>query len=278
MPLPKSNELESLKNSYADVLRLLSNLIEMREYSSKGYSSDITEYCKGMALKMGMSEEDAEHLAVAGLLRDIGKVSISDDILNEPLDQLDVNNQRKIKNYPVVGEALLHEIESLAQPARFIRNIKESFDGNGFPDGLSGEDIPLGSRILTVINDYYALQDGNLIIGELFSAAKALDYLDNHSGDIYDPKIVTAFKEHLGHGESAEETSSEEPEEEVVVEENYIVSAQALENGMTLDEDIVTSLGVILLNKGKVLRKFTIMHLQKLEQTLSEEFKIHIKK
>jgi response regulator RpfG family c-di-GMP phosphodiesterase len=273
MPISNSNELETLKSSFTDVLRLLSNLIEMREYSSKGFSSDIVQYCKSMAQKMGMNEEDAGHLEISALLRDIGKVSISDDHLKTPLDQLDTNNQRKVKNYPVVGEALLHEIESLSQPAKFIRNIKENFDGNGFPDGLAGKDIPLGSRILSVINDYYALQDGNLIIGEIFSAAKALDYLDQHSGSLYDPEVISAFKDTLGHGGSARDAIQEE--ENIV--QNHLVAATDLENGMTLDQDIVTSMGVILLNKGKTLRKFTIMHLQNLEKTLSENFKIHIK-
>lgn len=267
--MPKSSRYESLKSSYSDVLRLLSNMIEMRQYSSKGCSSDISEYCKNIAIKMDMSEEESNYLSVAGLLRDIGKVSISDDLLNIPYKELNDEQKKKVKNYPVVGEALLQEIESLAEPAKFIRSFKERYDGEGYPEGLSGEDIPLGSRILAVVNDYYALQDGNLVIGENFTTDKAIEYLDERAGKAYDPNVLSTFKQLLGHGEEETEKAQEEA---------LKVSASDLENGMVLAQDIVTSMGVILLNKGKTVRKFTIMHLQNLEKTLSEEFDIYIQK
>ncbi len=254
---------DTLKESYSNTVRIFSRLIEMRDGTLRSNSHEVAESVKSIAEKMGMSEDDIKSLTHAGMLREIGKISFPDAMIKRPMEDLDDISLKEIKKFTVIGEGVLMPVEPLRDAAKIIRSFKEHYDGSGFPDGLKGEDIPIGSRILAIVNDYYALMNGTLRSG-IHSAVEARDFIVSHKSTRYDPAIVDMFIEQLGH-----------IEEDKKGFEKQVVPAQ-LKYGMRLTKDLVTSGGVLLLSRGHVLGEHMIKQIVNLEKSLGEKFVLFV--
>jgi hypothetical protein len=109
-----------------------------------------------VARKLGLSEEETEDIEQAALLHDVGKMGISDAVLGKP-GPLDAGEWEEIKEHPKVGERIVASIESLAHLAPIVRAEHEWWNGQGYPDGLSGEEIPLASRIVLACDAFHAM-------------------------------------------------------------------------------------------------------------------------
>jgi len=257
----------TLKDNYSSTIKVFSNFIEMREGSLRGQSKKIAEQASKLILIHEKDEDYAQQVSFAGMLRDIGKIGFSDRLFNKPVDAMTKEDKEEYAKHPVIGAGILMALEPLQTAAKLIRNYREHYDGKGYPDGLAGKEIPLGSRILAVVSDFYTLQSGSLI-SERLSKQEARNYLLEFKGSIYDPNIVDAFIKNLG--EITEEEKLSKTQEKRV-------AAKDLVKHMVLTRDIVTKDGILLLSSGHKLGDHIITQIINLECSLDADFEIYIK-
>ena len=135
----------------------LARAVDERMAVQHEHSWQVAEYAVGIAGRLGWAERDLELLQMAAILHDVGKVSIPDHVLRKP-QPLNEREWETIKQNPVRGAEMVSRIQGLETIVPWIRHSLERLDGSGYPDGLSGEDIPLACRILHVADAYDAMR------------------------------------------------------------------------------------------------------------------------
>jgi diguanylate cyclase (GGDEF)-like protein len=153
---------------------------------------DVTELCRRMAERLDLRDEDREPLVQAAALHDIGKAAVPDTILSKP-GPLDADEWAFIRQHTVVGERILAAAPALTRAAVLVRSSHERVDGNGYPDGLKGDEIPFGSRIVAVCDAYDAMTSTRPYRPTPMSSEGAQAELRRAAGTQFDPEIVEAF-------------------------------------------------------------------------------------
>ena len=153
--------------------------------------SDVAGLCQAVATKLEIPEEEMATLLQAAALHDVGKVAIPDAILDKP-GPLDETEWEFMRTHTVIGERIVSAAPALTQAAKVIRSTHERFDGTGYPDALSGSEIPLGSRIIAVCDAFDAMTS-NRPYRTAMSLEGALSELRRNVGDQFDPEVVEAF-------------------------------------------------------------------------------------
>jgi HD-GYP domain-containing protein (c-di-GMP phosphodiesterase class II) len=143
-----------------------------------------------------MEGEELDVLARAAELHDVGKIAIPDAILTKP-GPLDAEEWRFMSRHTILGERILTAAAALRPVARLVRSSHERFDGNGYPDGLCGEGIPLGARIIFVCDAFDAMTSDRSYSAAI-PVADALAELRACAGTQFDPRVVDAFVASLG--------------------------------------------------------------------------------
>jgi diguanylate cyclase (GGDEF)-like protein/putative nucleotidyltransferase with HDIG domain len=183
---------------------LATALVERDRYTGE-HSAFVVEMAKTVAAALGLDEVEVERVGHAALLHDIGKVGVPDRILNKtgPLagDEWEV-----MREHPVIGERILRAIPGMGSVARIVRHEHERFDGSGYPDGLVGGRIPLGSRIILACDAYHAMTSDRSYRAAM-PHADAVAELVRCSGTQFDPCVITALVGSLGPGEPRFTTS-----------------------------------------------------------------------
>jgi len=180
-----------LEESYLETVLALANTVDAKD----NYTADHAQRLAIMALMigsdMGMTEYELEGLRYGAILHDIGKIGVPDAVLQKP-SRLDPAEWAQMSEHPSIGEQILAPVPHLASAARIVRHHHERYDGKGYPDGLVGEAIPLGARILAVVDSYSAITDRRAY-KEAGSDAEALSELRKHAGTQFDPCVVEMF-------------------------------------------------------------------------------------
>lgn len=182
---------ERLEHSYLSTIIALSNAVEARDLHTDIHMKDIAEYSVAIAKKLGLSDNDTENIRKAALLHDIGKISVPDHILMKPA-KLSEEEMEVIKRHPSNGAMIIEPIESLKHAREIIKYHQEHFDGRGYPEGLKGEEIPLGARIIAVA-DAFGAMTSDRPYRKAFSIDKAVEELKKGSGTQFDPHVVEIF-------------------------------------------------------------------------------------
>ena len=141
--------------------------------------------------KMELSQLELDQLELLSMLHDIGKVAVPDRILNKP-DKLTAEEWIEMKKHPEIGYRIAASSPELAPIAEYILCHHERWDGKGYPQGLSGEEIPLLSRILSVVDAYDAMTE-NRAYRKALEKEKALAEIRDNLGTQFDPKIAAIF-------------------------------------------------------------------------------------
>jgi response regulator RpfG family c-di-GMP phosphodiesterase len=142
-----------LMNSYKSTVKALVSLADAKETSGGGHSRRVTEYALMGASELSLSQEEKRTIEYAAILHDIGKLSIPDSILNKAGPLTDAEWE-KIRKHPLVGYNLLKDIPFLKEASKLILYHHERYDGRGYPKGITGEDMPLGARLIAVADAF----------------------------------------------------------------------------------------------------------------------------
>ncbi len=172
---------------------VLLQVLYEREPDLRQHVTGVAALAVDVARKLGLEGEELDEVARAGELHDIGKMAIPDAILQRP-GPLNEVEWRLMHQHTVLGERMLMAAPALAPVARLVRASHECYDGKGYPDGLKGEHIPLGSRIVAVCDAFHAMTSDRPYC-QAVSAEEALLELRRCAGTQFDPRVVTAFHE-----------------------------------------------------------------------------------
>lgn len=183
---------ESLNDSYKQTIKVLSNAIEANDEYTRGHCDRVTYYSLNIAKKLGFSEIEHEQLEFASILHDIGKISVPHHILNKE-EKLTEEEWKIINKHPSVGYDIIKEVSFLKDAALVVRHHHEKFDGSGYPDGLSKEDIPLMSRIISITDAYDAMTSVRAYRKKPLTKIQAIEELKINAGTQFDPQIVELF-------------------------------------------------------------------------------------
>jgi len=162
--------------------------LEAKDEKTHGHSVKVASFAKTLAYKMGLSREQAETIYHGGLLHDIGKIGMNDDIIQR-LGVLNKKEMNTIRQHPVIGERIIRPLVFLNDTVPIIRHHHERWDGSGYPDGLKGENIPLGARITTVCDAFETMISGRNHF-EKMTMNDAIVNLQLGAGHHFDPDIV----------------------------------------------------------------------------------------
>jgi len=130
--------------------------LDARDRYTAGHSAAVAIYSRDIAKRMGLSTEDQQRAHLCGLVHDIGKIGLPAGLLEKP-GALTLDERRHMQEHSAIGERILGNVADYAEIAKIVRHHHERIDGNGYPDGLVGDDIPLLSRIIAVADAYNAM-------------------------------------------------------------------------------------------------------------------------
>ncbi len=182
---------KELEENCFNMVKLLANSLEAKNRYTNGHSQRVSEYSSVIANIMGVSAKEKNTLYHATMLHDIGKVGISELVLNKP-DKLDDAEYDTIKSHPVRGEEIIKQLGFLEKTICHIRGHHESFDGSGYPDGLGGKDLHLLTKIMTVADAFDAITSERTYRPSR-KTNEAISEIKRMSGKQFDPQVVDAF-------------------------------------------------------------------------------------
>ena len=157
-----------------------------------GHSAAVAVYARDIAKQLGLSEEQQQVAFVCGLVHDLGKVQMPRGVL-EKSSALTTGERREMEMHPPIGERIVAQVEDFREIAKIVRHHHERWDGRGYPDGLSGEDIPLMSRIVAVAEAYNAMTSDRPY-QEAMPSSVARMHLAQGVGTQFDIGVVAAFE------------------------------------------------------------------------------------
>lgn len=182
---------ESEKEHYLSSIRALAAAVDARDPYTAGHSERVAEYAVRIAKVVGMSNEDIETVRFAGLLHDIGKIGIADEILKKP-GPLDAAERAIMISHSTISQAILKQVESFENIALPVRHHHEWYGGGGYPDALQGDEIPILARILSVADAFEAMTSTRPYRLALSIDAAKRSLLNGESIQ-FDPGFVTAM-------------------------------------------------------------------------------------
>ena len=177
-----------MRKNYFDILNVLVRAIEASDPYTSGHSMRVSAYAVAIANQVGLPQGKIDLIKSAALLHDIGKIGIDKNILNKN-GKLEKEEFDKIKSHPEIGATIIADLSYLTNISDIIRHHHERNDGKGYPDGLSHEDIPLETSILTVADSFDAMTTDRPYRGAL-SLESALQEIKDNGGTQFNPDIV----------------------------------------------------------------------------------------
>jgi diguanylate cyclase (GGDEF)-like protein len=194
----RRNMLRSLESLGKDRQKLslemvlgLARAVEIRDPYTRGHSERVSELAIQLGKAMGLQGPEIENLGYAALLHDLGKIAVPRSILQKK-GGLTAEEMRVVQEHTAFGEEIVQEINLLRDTAPLIRHHHERFDGYGYPNGLKGEEIPLGSRILAVVDSYDAMLSTRPYRSALTFEETVAELREN-AGTQFDPEVVFTF-------------------------------------------------------------------------------------
>ena len=173
------------------MMQTLSTTIEAKDEYTRGHSYRVAEYAALIASELGWSPEEIQVLKHSALLHDIGKIGIPDSILNKP-SRLTDDEYSLIKKHPVIGAEILKDVTLLPHVLEVTRGHHERYDGNGYPDGLAGKEIPVHARIVAMADSYDAMSSRRIYRSAL-SRDVIYEEIRKNRGLQFDPEITDIF-------------------------------------------------------------------------------------
>ncbi len=187
--------LKQKEDLFTDVVRALVNAVDARDPYTCGHSERVALFSRRLATLSGQTPETCHRIYLTGLLHDVGKIAVPDDVLQKPA-KLTPEERAIIETHTDAGWRVLHQLEALRDVLVGVLYHHENYDGTGYPDKLVGENIPIDGRILAVCDAFDAMTS-NRPYRQGMSIAKASEILRGGSGTYWDPSLVAVFLDHI---------------------------------------------------------------------------------
>jgi response regulator RpfG family c-di-GMP phosphodiesterase len=188
----------SIRDNYLRTVRGFALAVEAKDRYTHGHSEKVMGFTIHLAQKLGLSEQEIDHIKYAGLLHDIGKIGVSEAILNKP-GRLTEEEMNEIRKHPDLGARIISDVPFLKALVPLIRHHHEFYNGCGYPDRIAGDEIPFGARILGVADSFEAMTS-NRPYRTAMPKGVAADILVKAQGKQFAPDVVDAFLELLKTG------------------------------------------------------------------------------
>lgn len=182
---------ENIQKVYLSTIEVLATAIDAKDPYTQGHSRRVTLYSVAIAEELNMTRKEIENVRYAGLLHDVGKIGIKDSIIRKP-GRLTDEEYAIIKKHPAIGAKILRPVDFLADKIPGVLHHHEYYDGRGYPDHLTGENIPLDGRIICVADAFDAMTT-NRPYRKGLTVKTAIGELQKFSGKQFDPVCVEAF-------------------------------------------------------------------------------------
>lgn len=189
--IDNANMYKSMKSLFLSTVQSLSSAIDAKNKYTNDHSRRVTIYSLAIAQELGCTVEVCNNIRLSGLLHDIGKIGVSESILDKT-SRLTDDEFKEIKKHPLIGAKIMEPIKPLQMIIPGMRYHHERYDGRGYPDGLKGKEIPLAGRIIAVADTFDAMTSDRSYRKGL-SSEIALEEIRNCSGTQFDPVMVDAF-------------------------------------------------------------------------------------
>jgi putative nucleotidyltransferase with HDIG domain len=191
MAIENARLYDQLKNVFQETIQALVTALEAKDPYTSGHTKRVTEYASMIAHGMNLPPEEIERITQAALLHDIGKIGIRVSSLNKP-EELTPEEYEIFKQHTTQGRLILEPIHFLKDIIPIAESHHERIDGSGYPQGLKGNEISLGARILAVADSFDAMTSDRPYRRSL-SRKKAIDELKKFTGAQFDPEVVAVF-------------------------------------------------------------------------------------
>jgi len=185
------NKMMVKESARSQMIGAMTKTLNEKNPREEKHSKRVSEICMSIGQDMMLSELEVNKLKLGGLLHDIGKIALEEDILNKPGRLTDVEWER-IQRHPSIGYRILSEVEEMRDIAELALSHHEHWDGNGYPRRLVGEKIPLLARIVAVADTFDAITSERTY-RKVLSTAEALEEIKRCSGTQFDPQVVDVF-------------------------------------------------------------------------------------
>jgi len=189
--LLRMKHLNDLLDRADNVISSLANAIEAKDVYTEGHNERVARYAVMLAQAAALSEKDQEIIRMAGILHDIGKIGVPDNILNKR-GTLSSDEFSSIISHPGKGEKILKPLHSLKGVRDVVLYHHERYDGKGYPFGLKGDQIPIYARIIAIADSYDAMTTTRPY-REALSKNEAIEELEKNAGKMWDPELVKIF-------------------------------------------------------------------------------------
>jgi response regulator RpfG family c-di-GMP phosphodiesterase len=229
-----------LKKNVSEILRSLSSLIELRNGSMRNHSNNVAILSTAIAEGIGLTAPEIEMISTASQLHDIGMIGAPDIVLLKNVGELSHDEMMEYVKHPVRGQAAIDCIEDFRKPGILIRHHHEWYNGRGFPDGLKGDNIPMGARIIGIADRF-----DRILHGEMRTMDGALSHIKASLATQFDTSLFASL-----------EKAALEFFHSIVSETDFIeveLKTKDLAPGMVISRDVITGTGLLLLRKGTVL-------------------------
>jgi len=183
--------MRDLEGSYKITLEALVTALDAREHETQAHSQRVREYALTLGGRLGFEGDGLIHVGRGALLHDVGKIGVPDSILLKP-SKLLPQEWIEMRKHPGIGYEILKEIKFLSPAAEIVLTHQERWDGEGYPNGLAGKEIPLGARIFAVVDTLDAMTSDRPYRKAL-SFQVALEEINRCSGSQFDPVVVETF-------------------------------------------------------------------------------------
>ncbi len=235
---------QELNQSFMETIKALSMIIELRYKEVGSHSQRVGALVKRILKGYDLGEKDHQDIVVAAFLHDIGKINLPDKTIAKSPSKYTQSERELVERHPILGQSCVYHISGFEEVGVLIRNHHENHDGSGYPDGLIGKQIPLGSRIIRIADsfDHLAFAKG---YPDMEALNEASAHLVRYSASRFDPQVVGKFIE----CEAAKELLLKESAETI------LLHPEELKEGMVIAADVYTGNAMFLVPTGAKLSK-----------------------
>lgn len=238
-----------IKQNYNRMTKLIQRIIELKEPGYVEHTEKMIQAADYIAQKLNLDPASIEHLKMAIFIHEIGKIAIPDRLINTNESELTKDEKNILHQQSLIGSRVLELEEGLEEVAKIIRHMNEHIDGSGVPDGLTGSQIPVESKIILVVDTFNSLiyKKKNLL-----NPKEALNYMEKYKGTLFDDVVVSHIYSYV-------------KDEELIhgLPEEVAISIAELNEDMELTRDLYTSNNVLLAPKGSRLTEEGIKMIKK---------------